>query len=267
MTRWTKSDYLLAGVTGALVLFSLFPLLTIALFSVNDFPFYSFPLRGLTMKWYSQFFQDTEIRDALWNSIYLTLVVAVIATFLGTCYAFAVARLSGKRQMLALLLGLGPLVTPVLMLAIGSQVLFVEAGVPLSKATVVFAQTMAFTPFVILVIVARLFSFPWSLPAAARDLGASWPRAFFHVTLPIVRPAIQSGFLVAFLLPFNEFLLAFFTGRGFNTLPILTYSRQRLGISPTLLAQATLTIAVVATVAFSVQSMIASFAKKRGQIA
>jgi ABC-type spermidine/putrescine transport system permease subunit II len=267
MSRWDRSDYLLATLTAGLVAFSLFPLVTVAVFSFNDFPYYSFPLRGLTTKWYSQYFQDTQIRDAFWNSVSITLVVAVIATILGACYAFAVARLSGRRQMLALLLGLAPLVTPVLMLAIGSQVLFVEAGIPLSKATVICAETMAFTPFVILVMVARLFSFPWSLPAAARDLGASWPRAFFHVTLPLVRPALQSGFLVAFLLPFNEFVLAFFTGRGFNTLPILTYSRQRLGISPTLLAQATLTIAVVAVVAFSVQSMIASFAKKRSQFA
>jgi ABC-type spermidine/putrescine transport system permease subunit II len=267
MSRWTKSDYLLAVLTGGLVAFSLFPLVTIAIFSFNDFPYYSFPLRGFTTGWYSEFFQDTEIRDAFWNSLSVTLVVAVAATLLGASYSFAVARLSGRRQMLALLLGLAPLITPVLMLAIGSQVLFVQAGIPLSKLTVILAQTMAFTPFVILVMVARLFSFPWSLPAAARDLGASAPRAFFHVTLPIVRPALQSGFLVAFLLPFNEFILAFFTGRGFNTLPILTYSRQRLGISPTLLAQATLTIAVVAVVAFSVQSMIANFAKRRGQIA
>jgi ABC-type spermidine/putrescine transport system permease subunit II len=267
MSRWTKSDYLLAAGTGALVVFSLFPLLTIALFSFNDFPYYSFPLRGFTTKWYSEYFQDTEIRDAFWNSLSVTLVVAILSTFLGATYAFAVARLSGRRQMLALLLGLAPLVTPVLMLAIGSQVLFVQAGIPLSKATVIAAQTMAFTPFVVLVMVARLFSFPWSLPAAARDLGAPWWRAFWHVTLPLVRPALQSGFLVAFLLPFNEFVLAFFTGRGFNTLPILTYSRQRLGITPTLLSQATLTIAVVAVVAFSVQSMIATFAKKRGQVA
>jgi putative spermidine/putrescine transport system permease protein len=267
MSRWTKSDYALAVLTGALVIFSLFPLATIAVFSFNDFPYYSLPLRGFTTKWYSEYFQDTEIRSAFWNSVSVTLVVAVLSTLLGASYSFSVARLSGRRQMLALLLALAPLITPVLMLAIGSQVLFVQAGVPLSKATVICAQTMAFTPFVILVMVARLFSFPWSLPAAARDLGATWPRAFFHVTLPIVRPALQAGFLVAFLLPFNEFVLAFFTGRGFNTVPILTYSRQRLGISPTLLAQATLTIAVVAVVAFSVQSMIASFAKRKGQVA
>jgi ABC-type spermidine/putrescine transport system permease subunit II len=267
MSRRTKSDYALALVTGALVVFSLFPLVTIAVFSFNDFPYYSFPLRGFTTRWYSQLFHDTDIRDAFWTSLSMTLAVALISTVLGTCYSFAVARLSGRRQMLGLLLGLAPLLTQVLMLAIGSQVLFVEAGIPLSKATVVLAQTMAFTPFVILVMVARLVSFPWSLPAAARDLGASWPRALVHVTLPIVRPALQSGFLVAFLLPFNEFVLAFFTGRGFNNLPILTYSRQRLGIDPSLLAQATLTIAVVAVVAFLVQHMIATFAKKRGRIA
>jgi ABC-type spermidine/putrescine transport system permease subunit II len=262
MSRRTGSDYVLGAVTGLFVAFSLLPLAVVAVFSFNDFPYYSLPLRGFTTEWYTKLFDDSDLRSAFWNSVSLTLVVAVISTVLGALYAFSVARLSGRRQMLALLLGLAPLVTPVLMLAVGSQVLYVEMGMPLSKLTVVLTQTMAFTPFVILVMVARLFSFPWSLPAAARDLGASWWQAFFHVTLPIVRPALQSGFMVAFLLPFNEFVLGFFTGRGFNNLPILTYSRQKLGIDPSLLAQATLTIAVVGILAFSVQHTLATFAKK-----
>lgn len=265
--RWGKTDYLLAVTTALFVLFSLFPLVAIAVFSFNNFPYYSLPLRGFTTKWYSQFFADTEIRSALWNSIYLTAIVAAVATLLGATYAFSVARLRGRTQMGALVLALLPLVTPMLMLAMGSQVLFVQSGVPLSKLTVVLTQAMAFTPFVILVMIARLFSFDWSLPTAARDLGANWWQAFWHVTLPIVRPALQSGFFVAFLLPFNEVVIAFYTGRGFNNLPLLTYSTQRQGITPTLLAQATLTIALVAVIAFSSRALIVSFTKRRTQSA
>ena len=175
------------------------------------------------------------------------------------------ARLNSKRLRWLLGLGFAPLVTPVLMIAIGLQVLFVRIGLPLSPITVVIGHVTTFTPLVILVVSARLANFDWSLVSAARDLGAGPWTAFRTAVLPTIRPGLFSGFLISFLMSFNDFVIGFFTGRGFVTLPSLIYSMQRVGISPMLLAYGTVLVIAALVAALTARSALVGIAKKRGE--
>lgn len=257
-------DRLLAAGLGALLLFSLVPLAVLAVFSLNDFPYFSLPFRGVTTHWYDDLLANEEIGDSLGVSAGIALVTAVVATLLGATFAIGGARVTRRGGRLAMGAGLLPLVTPALVLAIGAQLLYVQAGVPLSRATVVATQATAFAPFVVLMVAARLSNFEWNLLHAARDLGAGPWRAFVAAMLPAIRPGLVSGFLIAALMSFSDFILGFFTGRGFVTLPSLIYSMQRVGISPMLLAYSTVVVAAAALVSFAGRGALVTVTKRRG---
>ena len=230
--------------------FSLGPLATIAAFSFNQSRFYAFPITGWTFQWYEQLFSDSRIGPALTASIVIALAVTVLATVLGTSFAFIVARSRHRGHRVVSVIGFLPLVTPVLILAAGLQVGFVALDLPLGYGTVILGHTVYTTPYVVLTVVAQLYRYDTRLDAAARDLGASAVQTLRYVTLPILMPGIRSGAILAFLLSFNEWAVAFFTGRGFNTLPMLIYSMQRVGLPPSVLAYSCLTVALVLVLVF-----------------
>jgi ABC-type spermidine/putrescine transport system permease subunit II len=175
----------------------------------------------------------------------IAVSVTIISTIIGTAFAFVVVRGVGPLWRWASIAGFTPLVVPVLVLAAALQVAFVELGLPLGYGTVIVGHTIYTTPFVVLMVVAQLYRYDRSLDAAARDLGASAIMTFRHVTLPILWPSIRSGAILAFLLSLNEWAIAFFTGRGFNTLPMLVYSMQRNGLPPAVLAYSSLVVIFV----------------------
>src|SRR5699024_7379939 len=141
-------DAALRTLLTLLVLFSLVPLLLLTVFSINDFPYYSLPFRGFTTRWYSDLFQNQQIWPSLIISIRIALVSAVLATLLGALFALAAVRSTSKRLRWLVGLGLAPLITPTVLIAIGLQVLFVQIGMPLSQTTVVIGHVTAYTPFV-----------------------------------------------------------------------------------------------------------------------
>lgn len=241
----SERHYLLAIATGIVLLFSLTPLLMVTIFSFNVSKYYAFPITGLTLDWYAALFEDERIWSALLSSLMIAIGVTILSTVMGTAFAFVVVRGVGRLWRSASVAGFMPLVVPVLVLAAALQVAFVELGLPLGYATVVVGHTIYVTPFVVLMVVAQLYRYDWTLDAAARDLGASAIKTFRYVTLPILWPSIRSGAILAFLLSFNEWAIAFFTGRGFNTLPMLVYSMQRNGLPPTVLAYSSLIVILV----------------------
>jgi spermidine/putrescine transport system permease protein len=235
----------LVAITGMVLLFALGPIATIVAFSFNLSRFYAFPITGLTFQWYRDLIADGRIGSTLINSITIAANVALCATVLGTAFAFFVVRASSRFKNFVVAVGFLPLVVPILVLAAGLQVAFVEIGLPLGYGTVIMGHTIYATPFVALMVIAQLARYDERLDAAARDLGASLVQMLAYVTLPILWPSIRSGAILAFLLSFNEWAIAFFTGRGFNTLPMLVYSMQRNGLPPTVLAYSALAVLVV----------------------
>lgn len=247
------------------LLFSLGPLATVIVFSFNQSRFYSFPITGWTTGWYADLFANERIGAALLTSVAIAACVAVLATAVGTGFAFAVvrARFRGHRTLSAL--GFLPLITPVLVLAVALQVGFLQVGLSLGYATVLLGHTIYTAPFVALMVIAQLVRYDMRLDAAARDLGAGVFQTLRHVTLPILWPAIRSGGLLAFLLSFNEWAIAFFTGRGFNTLPMLVYSMQRTGLPPAVLAYSSLTIVLSVLVVCVLLPFLSRIAAIRGR--
>ncbi|PWR25213.1 ABC transporter permease [Zavarzinia aquatilis] len=245
-----------AAVTGAMLVYSLLPIVTFTLFSFNPSPFYAFPLTGFTTDWYVKLLADGRIGDSLVASVTIAASVMVAATVIGTMFAFFVVRAAVPFKRVLAGLGFLPLVVPVLVLAAGLQVTFVEIGLPLGFGTVILGHVIYATPFVTLMVMAPLYRYNPALDAAARDLGAGPFTTLRLVTLPILWPGIRSGALLAFLLSFNEWAIAFFTGRGVNSLPMLVYSLQRNGLPPTVLAYAALSTAVVAIAALAVLPLV-----------
>jgi ABC-type spermidine/putrescine transport system permease subunit II len=230
------------------LLFSLGPLATVTVFSFNESRFYAFPINGWTLEWYSDLFTDDRIAAALATSVGIGICVTVLSTLVGTGFAFGVVRARFRGGRTLTVVGFLPLVTPVLVLAVALQVGFLQVGLPLGYGTVLLGHTIYTAPFVALMVISQLIRYDHRLDAAARDLGAGPIETLRYVTLPILWPSIRAGALLAFLLSFNEWAIAFFTGRGFNTLPMLVYSMQRNGLPPAVLAYSSLTIllAVVA---------------------
>lgn len=227
------------------IVFTIIPVATVLVFSFNSSRFYAFPITGLTSKWYLDLFRDSRVAESLLISVFIALAVTLLATVLGTAFAFFVARTQSRYKLPAAASGLLPLVFPTLVVAAGLQVAFVSLALPLGYATVIIGHTIYATPFVALMVLAQLTRYDRRLDAAARDLGAGPFQALSRVTLPILWPSIRSAAILAFLLSFNEWAIAFFNGRGFNTLPMLIYSMQRNGLPPTILAYSALTIFIV----------------------
>lgn len=248
---------LLLLYVGLFLVFVSLPLVVVAVFSFNDFPYYSLPLRGLTLRWYAALFGDPRFVRALRESLVIAAGVGVLATVLGTSFAFGLMRERFRARIPLAVLGFLPLFTPLLVIGISFQLFFVLVGIPLSRWTVIIAHTTYAVPFVALIVLSRLLTFDTTLEAAARDLGASRLQTFRMVTLPLTRSALQGGLMVALLLSFNEFVIAFHTSAGFFTLPVLIYSMQRVGLRPDLLAYSTLVLAVVTLTVFGLRKVIA----------
>jgi spermidine/putrescine transport system permease protein len=230
-----------AGTFVALVLFFLFaPMVMVVVFSFNASPSLSFPVTGLTTRWYDTALRDELFVSALKNSVLLACVTAVTAGVLGTAAAFGVRRFGTRTQDAIGYAALLPAVVPALVVAISLAVFLDAAGVILSLRTALIGHILIALPFVFLTLRARLEAFDFTVLEAARDLGASPTRAFRDITLPLVRPAILGAALISVALSLDEFVITSFTIGGDQTLPVLIWAKMRRGVDPSVNALATL---------------------------
>lgn len=200
---------------------------------------------GFTLRWFSEVLADEGLVDGLWNSLQVALVSSCVATVLGTAAAISLSRgpFAGRRLLEAL--STVSLILPEIVFALALLSWFFLLKVSLSLVTVVVAHVTFSLSYVLLTVGARLSTLPSSLEDAAKDLGAGELGYLFKVLLPILRPAIFSGFLLGFLLSFDDFLITFFVnGVGTDTLPIKLYTAMKMGLTPKLNALSTLMWAV-----------------------
>ena len=234
-----------AWVILALVIaaFLLGPLMLVVLFSFNQSALATLPLTGLTLDWYRRLFAEASFWPALSNSLIVAVAVCLASLVTGTCGGLALARLPpGRATRLLHLLSL-PMMLPGLVLAIALLSFFVRAlGMRLGLTTVILGQLAFVQPFVIAIVYARLQSFDWAMVDSARDLGASPLRAFFTVTLPIIRQSIVGAALIALAVSLDDFVITFFTIGTGNTLPTMVWGLVRTTLDPTINAIATLLI-------------------------
>jgi putrescine transport system permease protein len=198
--------------------------------------------------------QNEQILNAAWLSIKVAVVSATLAVVLGTLAGMALARF-GPFKGRVLLSGLttAPLVMPEVITGLSLLLLFVTMeqliGWPQGRGmtTIVISHITFTMAFVTVVVQSRLSQMDDSLEEAAMDLGARPSKVFFLITLPIIFPALLSGWLLAFTLSLDDLVItSFVAGPGSSTLPMVIFSKVRLGVSPDINALATILVAIVA---------------------
>ncbi len=218
---------------------------------------------GFSTQWYVTLWHNQALLDAAWVTLRVGLVSATAATVLGTMAALALTRYTRFRgRLLFSGMVVAPLVMPEVITGLSLLLLFVALGVDRGMMTVTLAHITFSMCFVAVVVQSRLLTFDRSLEEAAMDLGATPVKTFFAITLPVIAPAIISGWMLAFTLSLDDLVIASFTsGPGATTLPMKIYSQVRLGVTPEINAICTILIAIVAT-----GVLIASVVNKRREV-
>jgi spermidine/putrescine transport system permease protein len=234
---------------GVLLLFLYAPLLLLLIFSFNDNNLPVFPLRGFTTDAYTQFAANPELKASIVTSAKVASLSSLGAVVLGLLASIVLVRRDffGRGGVSALLLS--PLVVPYIALAIGLLVFFNEVSVPLGIKSIVMGHIVVSIPYAILILVPRLERLDVRLEEAARDLGAGVLQTFRLITFPLLLPAILSAYVVAFVLSFDEIVIAYFVNGEVTTFPLYLFSTLRFPtLLPQVLAVACVVMAASATV-------------------
>jgi spermidine/putrescine transport system permease protein len=219
---------------AVLLVFLYTPLALLLMFSFNDNNLPVFPLRGFTTDAYEAFAANADLRASVVTSAKVAAVSSLLAVLLGLFAAIVLVRRRVVGQAAASALLLSPLVVPYIALAIGLLVFFNEASVSTGLSTIVMGHVVLSIPYTILILVPRLERLDVRLEEAARDLGAGVLQTFRLITFPLVLPALVSAYLVAFVLSFDEIVVASFIAGDATTFPLYLFSQLRF---PTLLPQ------------------------------
>jgi spermidine/putrescine transport system permease protein len=228
------------------------PLGVVVVFSFNDSKL-SAEWVGFTTGWYRKLFEDAEMLAAALNSLVIAFVASGLATVLGTMAGIAMHR---YRSRFLPFMVLTPIAMPEILLGVALLIFFISTfgAESLSLATVIVAHTTFCIGFVAIIVRARLAGMDESIFEAARDLGATPWQTFRLVTLPLIKPGIVAGALMAFTLSIDDFVITFFTaGAGVPTLPLTIYTMIKIAVTPevnalsTLLMLITLSMIVIAS--------------------
>jgi len=228
------------------------PIVLLVIYSFNDSRLVTV-WGGFSTRWYSALLDNPVLLTAAWRSLQVATISASLATLVGLAAGLALVRLSGLRRALLMASFGSLLVMPDVLIGLSMLLLFVNLeqwlGWPAGRGltTVSLAHLTLASAYVAVVVRARLLQLDTSIEEAARDLGARPGQAFWLVTVPLIKPALIAGWLLAFTLSLDDLVVAsFVSGPGSSTLPMVIYSSVRLGVTPEVNALATLLIAAVA---------------------
>jgi putrescine transport system permease protein len=236
---------------GGGYLFLYLPILALVLYSLNDSPVPNV-WAGFTFKWYAQLAHDRSLLAGLWLSLRIAFFTACGAVVLGTLAAFALVKY-GRFRGRTLFSGMvsAPLVMPEVIVGLSLLLMLVSlqrlTGFPeRGMLTIWLAHLLLGLAYATVVVQARLRDMPAQLEEAAMDLGARPHQVFFLITLPMIAQSLLSAWLLTFTLSFDDVVLSqFLGGPGATTLPVVIFSRARLGLDPSVNAVATVLILIV----------------------
>ena len=201
---------------------------------------------GFTLRWYLEMFQDAAIMEALYNTLLIAFVSALAASVIGTAAALGINSM--KRLPKTLVMGVNniPMLNSDIVTGISLMLAFIAFGISLGFQTILLAHISFNVPYVILSVMPKLKQTDKSTYEAAMDLGVGPVQAFFKVVFPDILPGVLSGFLLAFTMSLDDFIITHFTrGAGINTLSTLIYSEVRRGIKPSMYALSSIIFATV----------------------
>jgi putative spermidine/putrescine transport system permease protein len=226
-SRWSRVAF--AGWTALIMLFLFFPIAIIILYAFNPSNVQSWPLPGLSTRWFSSTWHNAEVRQALWLSVRAGLIATTIAMVLGSMAAFAVDRFRFFGREAVSLVILLPIALPGIITGMALNSFISFNSLTFSLVTIVIGHTTFCIVTVYNNVLARLRRTQSSLVEASMDLGADGWQTFRFVTLPMIATALVAGGLLAFALSFDEIVVTTFTAGAQNTLPIWIFAHIRNG--------------------------------------
>jgi len=246
---WYYSYRILCGL---IFFFLIAPILVIIPLSFNAQPYFTYTREMLTLnpegyslRWYRDFFGSTAWISSIRNSLIIALASTFLATVLGTLAALGLSRSHMPFRGLIMGLLISPMIVPLIISAAGMFFFYSSIGLAQTFLGVILAHAALGTPFVVITVTATLVGFDHSLTRAAASLGAPPQTTFFKVVLPLITPGVISGALFAFITSFDEIVIVLFVaGVEQRTIPREMWSGIREQISPTILAVATVLVAI-----------------------
>ncbi len=237
--KWTTGS-----ITLAVFLFMHIPVFVTILFSFSESAVLSLPIKGWTLHWYQEAWQDTRLRTGLMNSLKIATAATLIASILGTLGAFAIQRYRffGRQSFRAAIIL--PILLPGIVTGVAMLSFFAAIKQPLGFMTVIIGHATFGFPVVFNTVAARVARLPKNLEEAAADLGANPYQTFTRVVFPAIRSALIAGALLAFTLSFDEIIVTIFLTGSQNTLPTEIWSRLRFGMTPEINATVTVILIV-----------------------
>jgi len=239
-------------ICAAIFIFLITPIIIIIPLSFNAEPYFTFTRAMLTLnpdgyslRWYQDFLASESWMHSIKNSFIIATGATIIAATLGTLAALGLSRshMPFKAAIMGLLIS--PMIVPLIISAAGMFFFYSKIGLAQTYPGIILAHAALGTPFVVITVTATLSGFDHSLTRAAASLGADPTTTFFKVTMPLILPGVISGALFAFITSFDEVVIVLFlAGVEQRTIPREMWSGIREAISPTILAVATILIAI-----------------------
>lgn len=221
------------------------PIFALVVFSFNDSKSMA-RWGGFTFKWYERLIHNESIMSALYYTLIVALLSSIIATMIGTISAIGIHKMRPKGRKLMLNINYLPVLNPDIVTAVALMSLFAFINIEFGFTTMLLSHIMFNIPYVILSVLPKIKSLPQNIEEAAMDLGATPIYALRKVILPQIKPGIISGFLIAFTMSVDDFIISFFnTGNGVSNLSIEIYGMARRGIKPEINALSTIMFVVV----------------------
>ena len=249
--RWTR--FLLPAYTGAVILYLASPIFVMILFGFNDVPGDRQSARffGFTLDWYIDLFAERGLTEALINTVWIAPVSALAATILGTFLGLALGRYRFSGRVVTGFIIFLAIAIPEIVFGASLLSLFVATDAPLGPATILVSHIAFSVAFVAVTVRARVHGLGRTLEDAAQDLFATPVTTFFRVTVPVILPAILAGFLLAFVLSLDDFVITSFVRGQANTFPLWVYGASRVGIPPQVNVMGTLLFALALAMALT----------------
>ncbi len=263
---WFGRGWLAAGFV-----FLYLPIVALVVYSFNDSPLPNV-WRGFTLRWYTQLASDQELLSALWLSLKVAFFTACGSVVLGTLAAFALVkykRFTGRTLFSGM--ANAPLVMPEVVVGLSLLLMLVSVqrtlGFPeRGMGTILLGHVLLGMAYAAVVVQSRLQDLNPQLEEAAMDLGARPYQVFWLVTLPMISQSLLSAWLLTFTISLDDVVLsAFLSGPGSTTMPLVIFSRARLGLNPSVNAVATITIVVVAVGVIAASYFIAHQERRRSR--
>ncbi len=244
--------YTFRFLCACIFLFLITPILVIIPLSFNVEPYFTYTPGMLaldpeaySLKWYEDFINNTQWTHSVKNSFIIAFFSTILATVLGTLAALGLSKPHMPYRSLMMGLLISPMIVPLIISAAGMYFFYSNIGLDQTFLGIILAHTALGTPFVVITVTATLVGFDQSLTRASANLGANPTTTFFKVMMPLILPGVISGALFAFITSFDEVVVVLFLA-GFEqrTIPRQMWSGIREQISPTILAVATILVAI-----------------------